>query len=117
MLSKHTRTRLLLRDGKKVRAHRWIMEQHLGRKLLPTEHVHHINGNPLDNRIENLAVMEPKAHMQLHKQIYSDTKTCQWCGKPFTPNPRKRKRQKCCSHECASQLRVTNAMRTKGLIQ
>lgn len=28
-LSAHTRTRLIWRNGKKVRAHRWLMEQHL----------------------------------------------------------------------------------------
>lgn len=44
-----------LRFGKKnVLEHRYVMEQHLGRKLLRSESVHHINGDRLDNKLENL---------------------------------------------------------------
>ena len=50
-----------------VREHRWIAEQHIGRKLLPTEHVHHINGDKLDNRVENLRVLTDSEHMSLHR--------------------------------------------------
>ncbi len=36
---------------------RSIMEIYLGRELLKTEAIHHINGNQGDNRVENLQVV------------------------------------------------------------
>ena len=43
-------------NGKEVKAHRYAMEVHLGRSLAPEEVVHHLNRDPMDNRIENLVL-------------------------------------------------------------
>jgi len=112
-LSPNTRTRLINRGGKKVRESRWLMEQGLGRKLLPREQVHHINGNPLDNKMDNLVVLDVKEHMNLHKALYPEIKICRYCGNEFIAKPHKRKRQKCCDKVCGHKLSTINMAKTR----
>jgi hypothetical protein len=66
-----------------VLEHRLIMEKHIDRYLTRDEHVHHKNENRQDNRIENLQIVSPLEHLQIHgtsgKRIPKDRK-CAQCG-------------------------------------
>jgi hypothetical protein len=90
------------------------MERLLGRPLAANEHVHHIDKNPLNNDLRNLVVLEKQKHERLHgdeRQKYPDCKVCEVCGVEYRANPRKRKRQKCCSPECAMAMQIAGRRR------
>jgi hypothetical protein len=46
--------------------HRQVVEAKIGRNLRRRDYVHHINENPRDNSIYNLALLTPAEHARLH---------------------------------------------------
>ena len=66
-----------------VAEHTIVMSEHLDRLLRKGEHIHHINHNRLDNRIENLRLHTPSSHMKEHRQEYINQyihgRTCGQC--------------------------------------
>lgn len=76
--------------GDWVYEHRLVMEQHLGRKLASHEVVHHIDGNPGNNALENLIVLTRSTHIVNHalqrKRWARGFDSCFYCGRSDRPH-------------------------------
>ena len=63
---------VVLDSSVKQREHRYIYEQYLNRKLEPNEHIHHLDENKQNNKLENLIIVSPGQHNRLHAYIQNN---------------------------------------------
>ncbi len=89
-------------ERKSMPYHRYVMEQHLGRKLEKNLVVHHINGNKYDNRLENLQVLDRATHTSLHHSELPKSKVCIICGRVFSTRRNNRAIVQTCGKACHS---------------
>jgi hypothetical protein len=80
-----------------VYIHRIIMENYLNRYLEDYEHVHHIDEDRSNNKLENLEILTNSEHAKLHHPITLEQRICINCGKLFQPI---NERMKFCCREC-----------------
>lgn len=92
-----------------VAYHRYVMSKFLNRALKKSEHVHHKDGNKLNNDITNLEIVSCSEHIYKHKQR-KILKKCLKCNNE-TYNP------KYCSKKCFNigQRKVNNRPSKKEL--
>lgn len=94
----------------RVMLHRHIASLKYNRWLTSKEHVHHIDGNKLNNDASNLEVLTLAEHNKAHKKVY----VCPGCGVSFQLTG---DRTKYCSLVCANTSRVKDVSITKELIE
>ena len=85
---KDGRMRVYIKGSQKVISYpKYVMEKYLGRKLKDNEQVHHKDGNPLNNDIDNLEVLTFEEHLNVHadenRKYYDKIMVCPWCKKEF----------------------------------
>jgi len=93
---------------------KYLLEVAMGRHLLKTEEVHHIDGDSTNDSLNNLEPINRIKHRQQHSRIYyGEWVTCVWCGSKFWLSPKQqssrtgnRKRNKLgpfCSRYCSDK--------------
>lgn len=61
------RWKIMCRDGTQMWFYRGVMAAQVGRLLTEEEIVHHRNGDPADDRPENLMLTTREEHIELHR--------------------------------------------------
>jgi trehalose/maltose hydrolase-like predicted phosphorylase len=61
-------------DDREIKLHRYLMEIKLGRKLLSSEIVHHIDFNKFNNDINNLLLTNKSEHNRIHRNFCKENR-------------------------------------------
>ena len=89
--------------GRTALIHRYLMEEHLGYRLAPDQHVHHVDGDRWNYALDNLMVLPQTEHHRLHGLERGfptyDKKgfihVCMSCGVQFRGGNRAKRCERC----------------------
>lgn len=70
--------KIVERNGKKMKEHRFVMEQHLGRKLEMWEQVWHKDGRKQNNKLENLEIRIRSKREPKHSEMQESPGGASW---------------------------------------
>lgn len=68
----------IMPDGKSLLLHRRIWEDHYGKPIPKNCVIHHMNGDKLDNRIQNLQCCTRTNHLKFHSKQTTFKHTNEW---------------------------------------
>jgi hypothetical protein len=110
-------------DDGSVYMHRHVASIKLNRWITTDEHVHHIDGDKLNNSEENLITVSSAEHARIHSpgnEYGPDERSleeydCVCCGSGFYPL-KSSKTKKFCSHKCFGEYAVKNKELTKEVL-
>jgi len=95
-----------------VYEHRLIMERKLGRLLEPDEVIHHLNGDKLDNREDNLQLLTRGVHTSGHAPTPEFVSfLCDYCGGQVSRRKNKYQKNKehhFCNLSCSAKFQWRN---------
>lgn len=110
-------THPLADSNSRVYLHRHLASIKLGRWVLASEVVHHIDGNKLNNNPDNLEVLSSTEHAKLHHIEAGHSLrmevVCPSCGSLFK---QKESEQVYCTKHCSSISQVKDKTITKDLL-
>lgn len=97
-----------------------LCEEELGRSLNDDEVVHHLDGNPRNNRLNNLVVISSSAHNKIHAwmnrnsimPVQEKVPECKICGITLQKH-----QDIFCSRECLNEDKSINKIDEKKLLE
>ena len=102
-----------------VLLHRHLMSLKLGRWILPTEHVHHIDGNSQNNDDSNLEILSKEEHARKHSiegRVHWQ-QPCKYCSKLLLFTDCTSSTKQYCSIKCKALDSVKDKALTKEVLE